>query len=115
MCGLSTATEICSERAATSLMRATVSALLSGPSSEAKTVSLTGPVSFSNSRLTACSSCAVRNPMASVYKAARNRATAPHDLEHFSITGGIDAGVDERGAGGRHRGGEGGNEAGLVR
>src|SRR2546422_1682121 len=176
MCGLSTATEIWSERAATSLMRATVSALVSGPSSEAKTVSLTGPISFSNSRLTACSSCAVRNPMAPVYPAARNRATArvarraqmrggegggtprrsshsalaswlrlsaelprtlsgcrrprrtpadgplsapwrlaPHDLEHFSIPGGIDAGVDERGAGGRQRGREGGGEAGLVR
>src|SRR6266568_6215910 len=76
MCGLSTATEIWSERAATSLMRATVSALLSGPSSEAKTVSLTGPVSFSNSPLTACSSCAVRNPMDRVYKVARYRATA---------------------------------------
>src|SRR6266849_6416149 len=57
-------------------MRATVSALVSGPSSEAKTVSLTGPINFSNSRLTACSSWAVRNPMDRVYKVAPHRATA---------------------------------------
>src|SRR5713226_6917233 len=106
-------------------MRATVSALLSGPSSEVKTVSLTGPISFSNSRLTACSSCAVRNPMASVYPETRRgafppslsvtRRFTPHDLEHFSITGWIDPRVDESGAGRRLRGREGGGEAGLVR
>ena len=56
MWGFITLTVIFSESAATSLMSETVWALFSGPSSEAKTVSVTGPVSFWNSRVTASSS-----------------------------------------------------------
>src|SRR6266508_1417148 len=63
---LSTDTDSLSDSAATSLTSATVWALVSGPSSEAKTVSLTGPPIRSNSTLNARSSWAERNPMAAI-------------------------------------------------
>src|SRR3989304_1053653 len=100
MCGFSTVTESLSESAATSRIKATVWVLCSPPSSAAKTVSLTGPPSFSNSFFTATSSCAVRNAMAEVYPLPRSRARwrPAHDLEGSAVAGGVDARAEERGA-----------------
>src|SRR5262249_55712032 len=89
MCGLSTDTDSLSESAATSCMSLTVCAFVSGPSSEANTVSLTGPPILANSCLTASSSCVDRNPIPELSR-------APDDLERPAITGGVDARGDQR-------------------
>src|SRR5262245_35789482 len=120
MCGFSTATEIRSSRAATSLMRATVWALLSGPSPEANTVRVTGPAMRLNSLTTASSSRAERKPMAGIIRAAaqlrergiaslgrraspgrgqaaRARGGPADDLEHPAVARRVDPRVDQRG------------------
>src|SRR5262249_54753353 len=133
MCGLSTDTDRRSSSAATSLISATVWALLSPPSSEANTVSLTGPPRRSNSFRTACSSCAERKAMAAIIPSGagrravrsparlgaapalrRGRGRPAHDLEHAPVARRVDAGVDQARTGGGERRGERAREAGLV-
>src|SRR6188474_12773 len=121
MWGLSTTTESRSSSAATSLIRAMVWALVSGPSPEANTVSLTGPASRSNSFFTVCSSRGERKPMGGVYVAGSLRdrqigegpigrpslsACAPRwcgrtadDLEHPPVARRVDPRVDQGGPG----------------
>src|SRR3990167_8200931 len=107
MKGLRISTDSLSESAATCFTRATVWPLVSGPSSEANTVSFTGPVNFASSFRTACSSCAERDAMTEVYlrgaslgdrgPARRSGRRAPDDLERAAVARGVDARGDERG------------------
>src|SRR5262252_6067992 len=118
MRGFSTAPEIRSSSAATSLIRATVWALLSGPRPDANTVRVTGPAMRLNSLTTASSSRAERKPMGGIIRAgarlrealiapgarrgssargraARARGGAADDLEHAPVARRVDSRIDQ--------------------